>query len=147
MLRSFRPLFVVEVDVQYRIGDFADRDIPHEHIFDRAAPHSIGLEAKGLVQVRAVHHAALGEDIAHASRHSTADGHATMTVLHTAIADHDVLGWARQAPAVAIASGFDRDAVVAGIKDAVLDQHVDARVGIATVVVGPVACNLDVPYR
>ena len=43
------------------------------------------------------------------------------------------------AAAVVVAAGLDGDAVVAGVENAILDQHVAARFRIAAVVVGAVA--------
>ena len=47
------------------------------------------------------------------------------------------------APAIGVAAGLDRDAVVAGVEDAVLDEHVAAGFGIAAVVVGAVRVDLS----
>ena len=51
------------------------------------------------------------------------------------------------AAAVVVAARLDRDAVVAGVERAALDQHVAARLGIAAVVVRPVAADRDVAHR
>lgn len=51
------------------------------------------------------------------------------------------------APAVAVASRFERDAVVTGVEIIVVDEDVRAGFGIAAVVVGAVAGDLDVAHR
>jgi hypothetical protein len=50
-----------------------------------------------------------------------------VSFFHMAALDHDVLARNGDAPAVGISAGLDRDAIVAGVEVAVLDQHVVAR--------------------
>ena len=72
---------------------------------------------------------------------------AAVAVLHRAVADDDVLDRHVHAPAVVVAAGLERDAVVAGVEGAALDQHVAARLRIAAVVVRAVAADRHVAHR
>ena len=108
-------------------------------MLDDAAPDGVRLDAQGAVQVRAVHPAVLCEDVAGAARDLAPDDHPAVPVLHLASADDHVLDGCRQPPPVGVAAGLERDAVVAGVEVAILDEHVAARLRVAAVVVGPVA--------
>jgi hypothetical protein len=55
----------------------------------------------------------------------------------------DVLHRHVHAPPIVVAAGLQRDAVVAGVERAAFDQHVAARLGIAAVVVRPMAVDDD----
>ena len=48
-----------------------------------------------------------------------------------------------EASAVGVAAGLDRDAIVARVEGAIFDEHVAARLGVAAVVVGAVALDVD----
>jgi hypothetical protein len=56
----------------------------------------------------------------------TSDSHPAMPVLHHAIADHDVLDGRVQPPAIVVAPGLERNAVVAGIERTPFDENVAA---------------------
>ena len=58
---------------------------------------------------------------------------AAMAVLERAPLDHHVLAGSIDAQAVGIYSRLDRNAVVAFVESAVLDQHISARVGVAAI--------------
>ena len=62
-----------------------------------------------------------------------------MSVLHGAIAHNDVLAGDVPMTSVVVLARFDGDAIVARIEDAILYQHILARFGVASVVVGPMA--------
>ncbi len=47
---------------------------------------------------------------------------------------------------VAVASALDGDAVVAGVEEAVLDEHVLARLGVAAVAVGAVVLDVHAAH-
>src|SRR5262249_26818483 len=103
-------------------------------------------EPQHAIQPRTVHAAALGEDVARAAGDLAADHHAAVAVAHLALADDDVLDRGMEPPPVFIASRFQRDAVVAGVEGAALDEDVAARFGIAAVVVRPVAADRDAAH-
>ena len=46
-----------------------------------------------------------------------------MTVLHHTVADYDVLAWLVPEASVVVSSALHRNAVVAGVEEAVLYQH------------------------
>ncbi len=83
-----------------------------------------------------------------------------MAVLHAAAADDHVLGRLLQPPPLGVAARLDGDAVVAGVEDAVLDQHVAAGFRVTAVVVRAAAVDaqltdndvlaldrMDLPHR
>src|SRR5207248_1749020 len=120
------------------------RHLPHLHVahvdmLDDAAAHRIVLEAQHTVQIRAVHAALLREHVADSTGAFAAEGHAAVPILHLTVLHHDVFAGCVQPTPVGIASALDGDAVVAGVEDAAIDQHVDAGFGVATVIVRAVA--------
>src|SRR5579871_4589876 len=147
MLGAIAAFFVVEVDLQHGMRDLADFQIPKVHVLNGAAAHGIGLEAQRLVEVRAIQVTVLRKHVADAARHFTADGERAMAVFHGAVADDDVFTGHRHAPAIPVAAGFDRDAIVARIEDGILDQNVAAGIWVAAVVIRAVARDLHVPHR
>ena len=113
-------------------------------ILEQAAAQRVVLEAQRIVEVGAVHHALLGEDPPRPARNLRADRHAAMAVLHPASLNDDVLRRHLHAPAVGVASGLDRDAVVARVEEAVRDQHVFARLRIAAVGVRAICLDVEI---
>ena len=79
-----------EVNGQHLFPDAADLDVAHEDVLDGAAALGVGFQAQGAVQVRAVHFAILGKNIAHAAGNFAAHHHAAVAVLHHAAAHDDV---------------------------------------------------------
>src|SRR5215207_768017 len=140
------PLLVQEVDLQHGVGELPDGDVPHVDVLERTAAHRIVLEPEGAVELWAVHAIAFRVHVADAARDLAADRHATVPVPHLAVAHDDVLARHVDAPAVRVASGFDRDAVVSRIEHAALDQHVPARLGITSIVVGAVTADAHVAH-
>ena len=47
-----------------------------------------------------------------------------MAVSHVAALDHDILGGHAHAPSIGIPSSVDGDAIIAGVKVTVLDEHI-----------------------
>src|SRR4029079_1102978 len=135
------PLFVVEVGGDDRFGHLADGDVAHGDALDQPAAGRVGLEPQHAIEARAVHAALLREDVPRAAGDLAADDDAAVPVAHVAVADDDVLDRRVQPPSVVVAAGLERDAVVAGVERALLDQHVAARFGVAAVVVGAVAVD------
>src|SRR6202041_3584546 len=76
-----------------------------------------------------------------------AGGAGAVSVLESTILDHDVLARNVHPPTVGVGARLGRDAVVAGIKRAVLDDDVPARLRVTAVVVGPQAVDVDVANR
>ena len=70
-----------------------------------------------------------------------------MAIFHSAVADDDILGRSSETPAVGVAAGFDRDAIVTGIEVAALDEHVAAGLGVAAVVVRSMRLDAHVAHR
>ena len=95
-------------------------------VLQQTAACRIVLEAKRAIEVRAVHEAMFDEHIPHPTRNLAANGDTAVSIAHLATADDDVLARASEATAVGIAAALDRDAVVAGIEEGVLDEHVPA---------------------
>src|SRR5215471_16365318 len=59
-----------------------------------------------------------------------------MTIFHLTAANDDVFGRHRHAPAIIISSRLNRDAIITGDKNTILDQHIATRFRITTVGVG-----------
>src|SRR6187399_2247266 len=70
-----------------------------------------------------------------------------MAVLHGAVANDDVFDRDVDAPAIIVAAGLQRDAVIAGIERTTFDEDVAARLGIAAVVVRTVTADAHVANR
>src|SRR5205823_2641853 len=102
-------------------------------VLDVAAARRVGLEAHRHFEVGTVEAAMLGEDVADATGGFAAHRHAAVTGFEVAILYHDVLAGNVDAPAIFIAAGFHRDAIVAVAEGTILDEHVGAGIGIATV--------------
>ncbi len=62
-----------------------------------------------------------------------------MTLIHHAVGDGDELGGAVGAEAVVVAAGFDHDAVVAGVEEAIGDADVAGGIDVDAVAVGAFA--------
>src|SRR5579883_2213170 len=146
LVRSLLALFVIEIDLD-RVGrHFADGNALEPDIFERPAAHGVVLQAQGALQVRAAHLAVADKDIADATRDLAADRYAAVAVLHRAVADDQVFARDVDPPPVRIAAALDRDAIVARVERAALDQNVAAGFGIAAVVVGTVAVDLHIAH-
>src|SRR5213075_997306 len=102
-------------------------------------------DAEGNIQIRAVHPAAFREDVARAAGDLTSDGDAAVAILHRAIANDHVFNGNADAAAVIVAAGLKSDAVVTGVEGAPFNQDVAARLRIASIVVGPVAVDVNAP--
>src|ERR1039457_6398482 len=87
--------------------------VADENIFDVAATGGIGLETKSVVQVGAVEGAIFREYILNASRRFAAAAHTAMASLEMTILDDEIAAGDVDAMAVAVATGFDGDAIVA----------------------------------
>src|ERR1051325_6517963 len=135
------PFLVIEINGDDSVGDLAHHDIPHVDVFEQAAAHGVVLKTQSAVEVGAVHTTVLREDVADAARNLAPDSDAAVPVLHPATLNDDVLGGDVDAPPVRVPPALDRYAVVARVEGAVLDEHVQARFGIAPVVVGPMTVD------
>src|SRR6185436_14198165 len=145
-LWTIGAFFIIEVDLQDRVGDLTDFHVAEVHVFDGSAAHCIGLEAQRLIQTRAGQFAVLGEHVPDSARHFTSDSDAPVTILHFAIPDDHILRWDGNPAAISIPPGLDGDAIVPGIEGTVFDQDIAAGIRITAVVVGPVAHDLDVAH-
>src|SRR6476660_8658558 len=85
--------------------------------------------------MRAIHFAILDKYAPNAAGYFASDGHAAVSVAHLATAHDDVLARPCNPASICVAAALDRNAVVAGIEKAVVDQNIGARFGIASVVV------------
>ena len=139
---------VVGVDLQHGLAALAHGDVAHVDVLNDAATTRVSLDAQHAVQVRRVHLAVFGIHVLAAARNLRADDHATVTVLHLAATDDDVLR--RRAgklalatlATVVVASGLDGYAVVARVEEAVLYQHAVAGLRVAAVAVRTVVINM-----
>src|SRR5262245_5762933 len=136
--------FVIEVDPEYGLRNLPDFQVADEDVFDHVAAHRVVLDPDRDVELRAVELTVFSEYVADPGGGFAADRDGAMSVFHVAAANYDVLRRHPDTAAVGIASGFDRDAVVTGVEEAVLDEHVAARFGIAAVSVRAARKHLDV---
>ena len=137
---------IEEIDLQYRVLYLANLDMAHENVLQYAAADGVGFQAQGAHQVGAAHFAVFHEHVAAAAGNFAADGGAGVAVPHGAIANDEVHRGNAHPAAVVVAAGFDCDAVIAGVEQALLDQHVPAAFGVAAVVIGAVGRDVDPPY-
>src|ERR1044071_1143315 len=100
---ALRALLVIEVHGQHRVRDLPDGDVAEVDVLQQPAAHGVVLEAQRVVEVRAVHRAVFGEEVADAARDFAADGDAAVAVLHLAAADDDVLCRDCEAASVGVA--------------------------------------------
>ena len=135
-------VLVVEVDFQDRLLADAYLDVAHVDILDDATTTGVGLDTQYALQLGRVHHTIVGIHILTTARDLRAYHHATMSVLHLAIADDDVLRRHVALTSVAIASALDGDTVVARIEETVLDEYAIAALGIASVAIRSVVDHL-----
>src|SRR5450756_985120 len=148
--RSERPLgalLVIEIDVDGGCRHLAALHVAHVDVLDHAAADRVVLEAQHAVQVRAVHLAILREHVADVAGAFAAHGDTTVAVLHDAVLHDEVLAGRGHSTAIGVAPALDGDAIVAGIEGAAVDQYVDARFGVAAIVVGTVAGDGHVAHR
>src|SRR5476651_2351085 len=101
----------------------SDGNISEIVIFEESAASGIVFYAKGVVEIWAVHIAVFAENIADTARDLAADGDAAMPIFHLAAANNEVFSWNTNPTAVFITPRLDGDAVITGVKMAVLDQH------------------------
>src|SRR5690606_3692303 len=98
--------------------------------------------AQSMIEIRAVQAAILDEQVAHAARNLASDGDAAVTIFHSAPPNDDVLARHFEPPPIGVSPRFDRDAVIARIEEAILDQDIGTRFGLATIIVRPVTDDL-----
>src|SRR5262249_40085163 len=87
------------------------------------------------------------EHIPYSARNHASYGHAPVAVFHLAVSHDDVFTRDTHAPAVAVASGVDGDAVVARVERTILNEHILGRVRIAAVVIRSMTHDLDAANR
>ena len=128
------------------VADRFDLGVAQIDVLHSAAALCIGLEAQGVVQSGAVEGVVVCEQVLDAAAHLAAAGDAAVAVCESVVADDEVLGRMTgfaQLTAIAVAAGFDGDAVVAGVEEAVLDQDVVAVFGVTAIVVVAVGVDGD----
>src|SRR5882757_4318110 len=91
--------------------------------------------------MRAVHDAIFDKHIAATTGNFAANRDPGVTVLHAAAPDDQIFRRHAHAATVVVSPRFDRDAIVAGRKGTVLDQHIATGFRIAAVVVRSVGSN------
>src|SRR5258708_4317613 len=72
-LGAIGSFFVIEIDLQDSVGDFANGDVTEEHVFDGSSAHGVGLEAQSFVQIGTAQPAIFREHVAHSARHFAPD--------------------------------------------------------------------------
>ena len=129
---------IFQVDAHHGFAALSYAHVPHIYILSHAAAAGVGLQAKYTVEIGRVHLAVFHEHVAATARNLGTDHHATVSVGHRAMAHDDVLRRNVPKASVLVASALDSDAVVARLEAAVLNEHVLARLWVASVAVGAV---------
>src|SRR6266571_868293 len=93
----------------------------------------IVLETQSDVEIGAVHVTVFREDVTHSGGNFAANGDAAVPVFHLTAANDEVFGWHGHTSSVVVATGFNRNAIIAGGEDAFFDQNIATRFGIAPV--------------
>ena len=139
---------VVGVDLQHSFAALADNDVAHVDILNDTAAARICLDAQYAVEVGRVHAAVLRIHILATATDFASDDHTTVSVLHLAVADDDVLRRCAGKLAlttlatVVVATALDGDAVVTGVEETVFDEHAVARLWVAAVAVRTVIVDM-----
>ena len=135
-------VLVVEVDLQNALLAYTYLDIAHVDVLDDATTARVGLDAEYALQFGRVHHAVVGIDILTTAGDFGANHYTTMTILHLAVADDDVLRGHVALTAVAVAPALDGNAVVASVEEAIFDKDAIAALRIAAVTIGTIVDHL-----
>ncbi len=135
-------VLIVEIDFQHRFAALSHGDVACIDVFYHSTAAGVGLYANHTLQVGTVHLVVLGKHVAASARYFTANHYAAVTVLHLTVAYDDVFARLVPQATVVVASALYGNAVVAGVEEAVLDEHTVARFGVATVAVGTVVVDV-----
>lgn len=109
-------------------------------VFQQPATHRIVLDAQGMVEIRTVHLAFLRKYVPHTTRNLAADGDtAVPSFMRQPWMTVFCEGVLRRRPSAF--RGFYGDAIVTCVEVTILDQHVSARLRIASVVVWSVTAD------
>src|SRR5262249_23260761 len=127
---SLRSFFIVEVNRDQGVSNLADSNIPEIEILKQAASRGIILDAESMIKIGAIYFAVLGKNVSYTARDLAADRYTAVPIFHFAAPDDHVFGRDTDTTAVVIAARFDRDAIVACIEMAILDQDIFAAFGV-----------------
>ena len=127
------------------MDDVPHADILYKYLFHYAAPAPGGLEAK--TYVRTDKAAIADKDVPGAAGHFAADDKSAMGTVYDIITDNDVLRGFTPLSPLLVTSGFYTDAIVPGIKSAVLHQYIPAGLQVDPVPIGgiPGIADMDIP--
>src|SRR5262249_28874497 len=103
-------------------GDSTHGDVADADVLDNAAAPARGLHADA--GLYAVVTAILHEHISHSAGHVAADGDAAVPAGCANAPDDDIFGRSPDAPAVFVHTRLERNAIVAGAKLAILNDHI-----------------------
>src|SRR5439155_18448628 len=118
--------FVTQINLDGRQLNAADLNVADEYILHDAAAHGIRFHPQPAFQLRAVEFAPFCINVSSAAGDLAADGDAPVAGFHLTSPNDHVLDRNVDAAAVSVASGFQRDAIVASVEHAILDQYVAA---------------------
>src|ERR1700683_3365074 len=141
------PSSVEEVDGECRRRHLADVDVSRIDVLDEAAAHGVVLNAHSDIQGGAVHSAIFRENVAHAAGNFASDSHTTVAIFHPAIADDNVLRGNPQSTAVGVSARLDGDAIVPGVEETILNQHIGRGFRIASVRIRSKTADGESSYR
>jgi len=121
-----------------------DHAVPDIDVFNITAARGIGFEAQGHFQVRAVKVVVLSKHIFNAAGSFAPESNAPVTRFEHTIFDDNIPARDVNILPVAVAAGFDGDAIVAVAEIAILDQDAVAGIRVAPVRVGTFGIHSDV---
>src|SRR5699024_9656902 len=96
------------------------------------------------LQIGAVHGKILGKHIAYAAGNFATQYYAPVAIFHLVIFNNDIFGGDSETTAILIAARFYGDTVITGIKVAVFDPYIFARLGIHPVIIRTERLNSDI---
>src|SRR6185437_5180958 len=137
---------VKKINREHSLGNSSYEDVAHEDVFDHATTPGVRLETQCPIEIGAIHAAIFDEDITTVSRDFTSYNHSAMSIFHGAAAHDYIFGRNMYASTVRVPPALNGDAVVARVEDAILNQHIAARLRIATIVVGAVTDYRDAAH-
>src|SRR6266540_4066331 len=125
--RALRSFFVEEIDGEHGFTDASDFHVAHENIFQSPTADRVVLKAKRTVEIGAVHLAILYENISYSAGAFAPEYHSAVAVFHNAVPDDHVFGRHVDAATIGIATGLDRDTIVACVERGAFRKNIAAR--------------------
>lgn len=125
--------FVLQIDFQDSLLALTDFDISDEYILYDTSAAITSFDTNYAFEFRRIHLAVLYPKILESAADFATYHYATVTILHAAVTDNDILARGAMSAAVVISAALDSDTIVAGVEETILYENVFARLWVATV--------------